>query len=211
VWLPAAVLGTDRVLERATVGGAQSDDSWVVGWGFEPRNSRAQRAVLSLASGERIGTWVPAEAPTRFHPGVGVRWPARSELRLEIEYRKAADKAAASAPGGGRIALYFGRGPLRTLEHRSLACGANPIEHAVELLALDVTAAGAGDSVEVTAVRPDGSVEPLALVRRYLPGYRPALRLRAPMDLPAGSRIDLKATGAGCGAEVEFVERIGRS
>jgi hypothetical protein len=53
-----------------------------------------------------------------------------------------------------------------------------------------------GASVQVTAVRPDGSVEPLLWVENFNPGYDQPYYFARPVRLPAGSRIQVSPSNA---------------
>jgi mono/diheme cytochrome c family protein len=176
-------------------------DRWLAGWEFRPGNGAvAQRATLSLESGERIGAWVPPDGAVRYPPTVGVRIPARSQLVLDVSYRKSAERQTDRSS----VALYFAKTPLRPLRYRELRCGATPLEAAIDVLGVEASADGAGESVEVAAIRPDGSVEPLCLVRRFQPGHRPTFRLRNPVALPAGSVLEVRSSAPSCSAAIEF-------
>jgi hypothetical protein len=53
-----------------------------------------------------------------------------------------------------------------------------------------------GASVQVMAVRPDGSVEPLLWVENFNPGYGQPYYFARPLRLPAGSRIQVSPPNA---------------
>jgi hypothetical protein len=53
-----------------------------------------------------------------------------------------------------------------------------------------------GASVQVTAVRPDGSVEPLLWVENFNPGYDQPYYFARPLRLPAGSRIQVSPSNS---------------
>ena len=53
-----------------------------------------------------------------------------------------------------------------------------------------------GASVQVTAVRPDGSVEPLLWVENFNPAYDQPYYFAKPLKLPAGSRIEVSPPNA---------------
>jgi hypothetical protein len=46
---------------------------------------------------------------------------------------------------------------------------------------------------EVTAIRPDGSVEPMLWLNNYLADWPTSYRLKEPVALPAGTRLVLTA------------------
>jgi hypothetical protein len=55
----------------------------------------------------------------------------------------------------------------------------------------------AGASVQIFAVRPDSSVEPLLWIYRYNPEFHRTYYYVAPIALPAGTRIEMSPPGAG--------------
>ena len=180
---------------------------WITGWEFRPANVNAQRAVFSVDSGAHVGTWVPPEGVIRYPPGVAVRLPAGARIVADIQHRKVADQTSRAGAGGGTLALYLDDRAGIELQMRRLSCGPTVIAEAWDVLGVHADAAAAGDSVEIVATRPDGSVEALCLIPRFQPGYRPMLRFRRPVDLPRSSRIDVKSSSEECAAGIEFVAR----
>lgn len=53
-----------------------------------------------------------------------------------------------------------------------------------------------GASVQVVAVRPDGTVEPLLWIYRYNPQFNRTYYYSAPLKLPAGTRVEMSPPGA---------------
>jgi hypothetical protein len=54
-----------------------------------------------------------------------------------------------------------------------------------------------GVSVQAVAARPDGTVEPLIWIYRYNPAFQRTYYYRAPIELPAGTVIEMSTQGAG--------------
>jgi hypothetical protein len=54
-----------------------------------------------------------------------------------------------------------------------------------------------GISVQAVAKRPDGTVEPLVWIYRYNPKFQRTYYFRAPIELPAGTVIEMSTPGAG--------------
>jgi hypothetical protein len=69
------------------------------------------------------------------------------------------------------------------------------------------TAAAAGDAIEVVAYAKDGEVTPIAVVDRYRPEYAVTYRMRAPVRVSRGSRVEIRALSAGCSARFDYVNR----
>jgi hypothetical protein len=54
-----------------------------------------------------------------------------------------------------------------------------------------------GSTVQVLAMRPDGSVEPLVWIYQYNPDFQRTYYYREPVTLPAGTRIVMSPPNAG--------------
>jgi len=54
-----------------------------------------------------------------------------------------------------------------------------------------------GASVQVIAVRPDGTIEPLVWIYQYNPSFQRTYYFKAPITLPPGTEIEMSPPGAG--------------
>jgi hypothetical protein len=54
-----------------------------------------------------------------------------------------------------------------------------------------------GASVQIVAVRPDGTVEPILWIYQYNPKFKRTYYYKAPLNLPAGTRIEMSPPGSG--------------
>jgi hypothetical protein len=111
---------------------------------------------------EIIGDWVEGGAPE----GDPLLLPPKPNVQVK-------GQAAAGTAGSVRVS-----GSLTLLEPAAFG-GIQPGK-------LD-----AGASVQVTAVRPDGSVEPLLWVKNFNPAYDQPYYFAKPLRLPTGSRIQV--------------------
>lgn len=187
---------------RYTLAIAIDQERWITGWEFQPRQrSRVERAVLGVAMDGRIASWLPPEGAVTFPDGVARRLPPRSTLIVDVYYRKAATPAAE----GGRVGVYFGAAPRHQLRHRLLACGTTIVDEAMDVLAVEPTASEAGAAIEALARRPDRSIEPLILIRRFLTWYVPTYRYRSAVRLPRGTRVEVRSTSGDCGLSLDYV------
>jgi hypothetical protein len=199
--LSPSATGVSRVT-RYTLATAIDQERWITGWEFQPSQpSRVERAVLGVAADGRIASWLPPEGAVTFPDGVARRLPPRSTLTVDVYYRKAATPAAE----GGRVGLYFGAAPRHQLRHRSLGCGTTIVDEAIDVLALEPTASEAGAAIEAQARRPDLSIEPLILIRRFLTWYVPTYRYRSAVRLPRGTRVEVRSTSGDCGLSLDYV------
>ena len=177
-------------------------DRWIAGWEFIPGNrSIIEQAVLRIAPAMLVGAWTPPETAFMYPDGVGQRLPAGSRLLLEVRYRK----SPAPEIDQSDVALYFGRPPRRELRHRLLRCGTTVIDRNIEARAILPRTPSAGDSIEIVARRPNGTVEALCVLRRFEPGYPITYRFRHGIHLPRGTVLQLRSTSPGCSADLDFV------
>jgi hypothetical protein len=106
------------------------------------------------------------------------------------------------------LTLYFDRAPSRELRHLAIGCGAYHLDADVDVLAVRPRSAAAGASIETIAYGADDAVTPLAVVSRYRPEFAVTYRLRSPVRLARGSRIEVRSPSSDdCGAVVDYVRR----
>lgn len=180
---------------------AADAERWITGWAFHPAEpARVERAVLGIADSGRVASWIPPETAVLFRDGVASRLPPQATLTVDVHYRKASTPPAA----GGRVALYFGNAPRHEKQNRSLPCGSTVLEDSIDLLAIEPSVNQSGAMVEAVARRPDRSVEPLVLVRRFLTWYVPTYRFRSAVRLPRGSRLDVRTSAESCSVTLEY-------
>lgn len=74
------------------------------------------------------------------------------------------------------------------------------LEEAVTALGIEPETVPEGGSLQATAYRPDGSVEPLVWLRNYRPKWRRTYWFREPLELPKGTRILLFPGGGATAA-----------
>jgi mono/diheme cytochrome c family protein len=191
-------------VERFEVVTDFASSRWIKGWTFQPGNAAlVERAVISIVGGDQIGSWVPGEGVIQYPSGVAQRLPARSKLSVEVHYRKS---AAETVPESA-LKLYLGVPARSLLRHRTLACASNLVSQDSEAVAITPLASGAGDSLEVIARRPDGSVQPLVVIPQFQPGDPLTYRFRNSVRLPPDTLLDVRSSSPGCTATLEFTYR----
>ncbi len=152
-----------------------------------------------------IGYWAPGQLVNRLPDGVAVKLPAGSRVAARIHYRKNGEAAIDRSSVG----LYFSTGPISKLvrnvavnapatvipanaeSHRIKASYA--INEATEVVAIRPLLFPFVKSIEVTARRPDSSVEVLIWAKDYRFDWQPAYFFKKPVALPAGSRVEVTA------------------
>ena len=172
---------------------------------FSDRRVVRYAAVYELRTGHWLGTWTPTHPVTSMPEGVAIQLPAGGKVAIEIGYRGTTEDAR----GAGELGLYFAAdkpaqvaAPLEiSAPPVTVAAGKTRERIRTEFTLKTATTAaaiwpnvGAGaTSVEVTALRPDGVVEPLLWLKSYRPDWPSSYVFKEPVTLPAGTRLAVTA------------------
>ena len=180
---------------------------WLRALQLNPGDRRGIRyaAIYQAASGRWLGTWTPSNPVNSLSAGVGIQLPAKARLVVEIGYRGTEEPVS----GAAELGLYFSekRPPQAAMPLEisappiTVAAGKTREKVRTETVLKTATTAsalwprlGAGaKSVEVTAIKPDGVVEPLLWLKNYRPDWPSSYVFREPITLPAGTRVILTA------------------
>ena len=192
---------------RFEVASGLTQPKWLRALQLNPSDRRGIRyaAIYDAASGRWLGTWTPNTPVSSLPAGVGILLPAKSRLAVEIGYRG----TEAPVSGAAELGLYFAEKrppqvavPLEiSAPAITVAAGKTREKIRTETVLKAATTAsalwprlGAGaKSVEVTAIKPDGVVEPLLWLKNYRPDWPSAYVFREPITLPAGTRVIVTA------------------
>jgi hypothetical protein len=180
---------------------------WLRALQLNPSDRRGIRyaAIYEAASGRWLGTWTPSSPVNNLPAGVGIQLPAKARLSVEIGYRGTEEPVS----GAAELGLYFSEKrpaqaamPLEiSAPPISVAAGKSREKVRTETVLKTATTAsalwprlGAGaKSVEVTAIKPDGVVEPLLWLKNYRADWPSSYVFREPVTLPAGTRVIVTA------------------
>ncbi len=180
---------------------------WLRGIGFRPGDRRVVRAASIYTADRRqwLGAWTPWQSSMNLPEGVAYRLAAGTRVMVEVHYR-AADEPVTDRSA---IGLYFAdRPPAETARNIVIGSGvvaipARASRHRVRLgtvLSGDTSVVAVwpelgpgGRSLEVTALKPDGAVQPLLWVHDYSPEWPTPYIFQAPVALPRGTRINITA------------------
>jgi hypothetical protein len=190
-------------VERFDVATGFKQARWLRALQFNPADRRAIRyaAVYDARDGRWLGTWTPSSQVSAMPEGSAMHLPAGAKLTVEMGYRGATEEVT----GAGELGLYFAeKAPAQpasglriTPAPITLAAGKTrerirseaPIKAATTIVALWPRLGPGARSIEVTAIRPDGSVEPLLWVNSYRAEWPSPYILKEPSSLPAGTRL----------------------
>lgn len=194
-------------VERFDVATGLKQARWLRALQLNPADRRVIRyaAVYEARSGRWLGTWSPSNQVSAMPAGSAVQLPAGGKLTVEIGYRGNAEDGS----GASELGLYFiDQRPSQvptsvevTAPVVNVPAGKTAERIRTETtIKTNLTAAalwpklGAGaKSVEVTAIRPDGTVEPMLWLNNYRAEWPTSYIFKELIALPAGTRVVLTA------------------
>jgi hypothetical protein len=205
--LPA---GTQEEDKEFTLSTGLTEEKWVKAVDLLPGDSSMVRdAVISLESGVVLAAWVPGYDATAAPSGTAFKLPAGAKLRLKIHYKKSWLDEQNAKSDESTIGLYFTDAPLSGKSIESLEvkgptapAEAGPTKFAGELkggarvLALRPSFDQAYQSAVVEAVLPNGRRVTVMQFRSPQPQWYRRYWLVEPIELPGGTKLEVKATPA---------------
>jgi hypothetical protein len=81
--------------------------------------------------------------------------------------------------------------PVPRYEDRLKVLGTRRLTRSIEAAGIELTAISPTGVMQVIAVRPSGTIEPLIWVERFNPNYGNTYYFREPLRFPAGTRIEI--------------------
>ena len=194
-------------VERFDLSTALKQPRWLRALQLNPSDRRVVRyaAIYDARDGRWLGTWTPSSPVSAMPAGSGLQLPAAAKLTVEIGYRGNMEDGS----GAGELGLYFAeKAPASTpialdITPASLTMAAGKkaerlraetvIRSASTIASMWPRLGPGAKSLEVTAIRPDGSVEPMLWVNNYRAEWPAPYILKEPMALPAGTRVVMTA------------------
>ena len=176
-----------------TSGAARAADAADEGPGF----------ASGFESAEPVAVWWPGQQ-VEVLDGVGYPLPAGADLVARILYKKTWITEGLAFTDRTQLGLHLADTDAGAIEQTVVAAPAEPagreltFRHAfdgdVTLLALLPEVAVGARELQVEGVLPDGSRQPLLLIREPDPAWPTRYWLEEPLDLPAGSALQVTAT-----------------
>jgi len=188
-----------------------TEAKWVKATDLLPGNpALVRRALITVENGPVLAVWEPGDEPVAAPGGTAFQIPANANVKLQIYYKKPWQDEQESKSDRSTIGLYFTDAPLSgkdiqavtvdgpkgegdALEPRTFT---GTMTAAGRVLALRPSLDQAYASVEVTAVGAGGRRVPLLKLRAPRPEWPRRYWLADPVELPAGTTIEVKATPA---------------
>jgi hypothetical protein len=189
---------------RVVISTGVSSDHWLGSVMFTPQQPRLiERLVVSVEGGDPLASWIPPEPERAFARGLAKRLPANARLVVDVHYRKSAELRESFV---GLLGLRWTEKPRHEVRYRDFQCGVTVLDDDMELLTVRPFASEAGADLEAMARRPGGSVEPLLMVRRFLPGYVPTYAYRSAVRLPRGTALVVSSKAPQCRLEADYAD-----
>jgi len=194
-------------VERFEVATGLKQARWLRALQVNPADRRVIRyaAVYETRTGRWLGTWTPSSQVAAMPSGSAVQLPAAAKLTVEIGYRGNTEEAS----GAGELGLYFtGQRPSQIATSIDIVAPAvtvatgktgdriraeTTIKSAASASALWPKLGPGARSVEVTAIRPDGTVSPMLWLNNYRADWPSSYILKEPIALPVGTRLVMTA------------------
>lgn len=195
-------------VERFDVSTGLKQAKWLRALQLKPADRKPIRyAAVYDSRGRWLGTWTPSSQVSAMPVDAGVQLPAGAKLAVEIGYKGNPD---GDGSGAGELGLYFAeKAPQQSAssveiaspKEVSVASGKtgerfraeSAIKAATTVTAIFPRLGPGARSVEVSAIRPDTTVEPLLWVSSYRPEWPASYILKEPIALPAGTRLVMTA------------------
>ena len=209
--MPAAVdvkPGSGDQVKRFDVKSTADAARALRGIAFKPGDRRVVRyaAIYDKGTGRWLWTWTPWQSTLNLPAGVVYRVPARAAFTVEIGYRAADEEVSDTS----ELGLYFAKDntpaeATATVIAAPPAIAANSagglqrvraeltLDAARRALAVWPEPGPGAQSVELSAVTPDGVAEPLLWVKDVRADWPTPYVLRTPRSLAKGTRLVMTA------------------
>jgi hypothetical protein len=197
-------------IERFDVATGLKQPKWLRALQLNPTDRRGIRyAAFYDARDKRwLGTWTPSSKVGAMPAGSGVQLPAGAKISVEIGYK--GNLEAGEVPGSGELGLYFHEKPPAQVAQAIDIAAATAVNVApgkiAERMRAETTLKSAttinaiwprlgpgARSLEVTAIKPDGIVDPMLWVNNFRADWPSPYILKDAIALPAGTRLIMTA------------------
>jgi hypothetical protein len=197
-------------IERFDVSTGLKQAKWLRALQLNPSDRRGIRyaAIYDARNARWLGTWTPSSKVSALPAGSGVQLPAGAKLTLEVGYKGNPDEG--EVPGSAELGLYFfEKPPAQTAQAIEIATAAavtvapgkigermrseTAIKTPMTIAAMWPRLGAGARSLEVTAIKPDGIVDPMLWVNAYRADWPSPYILKDAITLPAGTRLVMTA------------------
>ena len=197
-------------IERFDVETGLKQAKWLRALQLNPTDRRGIRyaAIYEARNGRWLGTWTPSTKVSAMPAGSGVQLPAGAKLTVEIGFKGSIDYG--EVPAASELGLYFlDKAPAHAAQSIEITAAAplnvapgkigervraeTAIKAPTTIAAIWPRVGSGARSIEVTAIRPDGIVDPMLWVNNYRADWPSPYILKDAIALPAGTRLVMTA------------------
>jgi hypothetical protein len=185
-------------------------ETWVRAVDLLPgERSMVREGIISLENGPVLAVWAPGYQATPAPSGSAFKLPAGARLTLKMHYKKNWNDEQNVKTDRSTVGLYVTDAPLsgRAIEGVSIAYGegnggngekkfAGTLKSAARVVALRPSFDQPYSSATFDAVAPSGRRIALLRLRAPQPQWYRRYWLQEPVELPAGTRLEVTATPA---------------
>lgn len=187
------------------------EPAWVKAVDLLPgARSMVRDAVISLANGPELVAWVPGHQVIAAPSGTAFLLPAGAKLTLKLHYKKNWQEEQKAVTDRSTIGLYLADAPLSGKSIAALSIEApngetdtqaprtfrGAFKTGARVLALRPSFDEAYEKVVIDAVAPTGRRIALLKLRAAQPQWYRRYWLQEPVELAAGTKIEITATPA---------------
>jgi len=204
--VPAGTQEEDREFILPT---GLTEEKWIKTADLMPgERSMVRDATIAIDNGPVIATWVPGYEAISAPSGTAFKLPAGAKLKLKMHYKKSWMDEQNAKSDQSTVGLYFTDAPLsgRSIEVLDLKAGAasegsqrlvtGTLKNGARLVAVRPSFDEAATSAAIDALLPSGRRVTLLKLRSAQPQWYRRYWLAEPVELPAGTKIEMKMTAA---------------
>ena len=186
-------------------------ETWIKAVDLLPGDrSMVRDAVISLENGPVLATWVPGYQAIASPNGTAFKLPAAAKLTLKIHYKKNWNDEQNVKTDRSTVGLYVTEAPLsgRSIDGLSLSYGegngngnaekkfGGALKSGARIVAVRPSFDEAYASATIDAVAPSGRRVTLLKLRAPQPQWYRRYWLQEPVELPAGTKLEVTAIPA---------------
>jgi hypothetical protein len=213
IQMPAAHAVKEGVIEEDqtfTLDTGLKQETWVRAVDLLPgERSMVRDAVIALDNGTVLAAWNPGDQAIAAPSGAAFKLPAGAKLTLKIHYKKNWNDEQNVKTDRSTVGLYTTEAPLsgRAIESLSIPYPngegnggerkfGGTLKSAARIVAIRPTFDQPYASATVDAVAPSGRRVTLLRLRALQPQWYRRYWLQEPLELPAGSKLEITAVPA---------------
>jgi hypothetical protein len=153
-------------------------------------------ATIAVENGPLLAAWMPGERPVPAPNAAAFALPPHATIVLRVHYKKPWQDERKPRSDRSRIGLYFSHEPAPGRVETLMIGAASTLPTPTRIVALRPLLDQPYADVDVHAVLPSGGEVSLLRLHRPRPEWNRRYWLESAIDLPAGTRVEIRTAGA---------------